>query len=278
MKVIASYFSKRYRSWNRRFTLSKRQQFILITIVLTIGLLLTQLVPLEFRYSMVLAISVATFFLCAFGLRDDLKGAEWLTLLTLPTLFTAGVSLFYFLLPVRWLTRLPVVVLYAVGMYALLLTENIFSVAKIRTIALLRAAHSVGFLLTLLSYFLIVQTILVYRFEVYIEGLTIAALTYILLLQSLASIELETKVSRRVRTITFGLTLVLVQIAWVFYFWPVNRTLVALLLTTCFYTVAGMGQQYLVEKLYKRTVTEFAIVAVLVFFLVILASRWRGAM
>lgn len=278
MNVLTSFLSKRYRRWNRRFTFSKRQQFIFITILLTTGLLLTQLVPLELRYPMVLLISVATYLFCAFGLRDDLKGIEWITLLTLPTLFTAGVSLFYFLLPVRWLTRLPVAVLYAIGMYALLLTENIFSVAKIRTIALLRAAHSVGFLLTLLSYFLIVQTILVYRFEVYFESMLIASLTFVLMLQSLTSIELETRVSRRVLKITIGLSFVLMQIAWVFYFWPVNRTLVALLLTTCFYTVAGMGQQYLVEKLYKRTVTEFAVVAVVVFFLVIVASRWRGAL
>ena len=62
--------------------------------------------------------------------------------LTLPTLFTAAVGLFYFLLPVRWLTRLPVVILYSIGIYALLLTENIYNVAAERTIALFRAAHS----------------------------------------------------------------------------------------------------------------------------------------
>ena len=63
--------------------------------------------------------------------------------------FYGAVAFFYFLLPVRWLTRIPVVVLYAVGIYALLLTENIYNVAADRTIALLRAAHSVGYLLTL---------------------------------------------------------------------------------------------------------------------------------
>ena len=67
--------------------------------------------------------------------------------------FTAAIALFYFLLPVRWLTRVPVAVLYAVGMYALLLTENIYNVAADRTIALLRAAQSIGYLLTLLTYF-----------------------------------------------------------------------------------------------------------------------------
>jgi len=227
---------------------------------------------------MVITLSVAAYCLAAFGLREDLKGIEWLTLLTLPTLFTTGVSLFYFLLPVRWLTRLPIAVLYAIGIYALLLTENIFSVAKIRSIALLRAAHSIGFLLSLLSYFLIIQTILAYRFELYVESIAIVILSFALLLQSLWCIELEEKVSSRLIQITIGLTLILVEFAWIFYFWPVNRTLVALLLTTCYYTAAGMAQQYLVEKLYKRTITEFIIVAGLVFIIVLSVSRWRGAM
>lgn len=278
MKTPFSFLSKYFRRWDRRFTIPKRQQFVVITIILTVGLLLTQLVSVELRYSMVIGLSVITFFLAAFGLREDLKGVEWLTLLTLPTFFTAAIALFYFLLPVRWLTRLPIVALYAIGMYALLLTENIFSVAKIRTIALLRAAHSVGFLLTLLSYFLVVQTVLVYRLDVVFEVPLVAILTFPLVLQSLWTIELEQFLSARVRRISVALTILLLEIDWIFYFWPVNRTLVALLLTTCFYTTVGMGQQYLVEKLYKRTIIEFVTVAVVVFLTVLLASRWRGAM
>lgn len=278
MKFLFPSIFKRFRRWDRRFTIPKRQQFVLITAALTIGLLLTQLVSPELRYYLVILLSLAAFLLSSFGLRDDLAGIEWLTLLTLPTFFTAGISLFYFLLPVRWLTRLPIAILYALGMYALLLTENIFSVAKNRTIALLRAAHSVGFLLTLVSYFLIIQTALVYRFDVYIESLVIALVTFPLILQGLWCIELAPTLSPRVLIISFSVVLLLVELAWAFYFWPVNRTLVALLLTTCFYTTVGMAQQYLVEKLYKRTIFEFATVTSIVFLIVLLASRWRGAL
>src|SRR5688572_29699988 len=100
---------------------TKRQRFVVVTGILTIGLLLTQLVSQEFRYPLVIVLSVAAYILSAFALREDIHGVEWLTLLTLPTFFTAAVALFYFLLPERWLTRLPVALLYGVGMYALLL-------------------------------------------------------------------------------------------------------------------------------------------------------------
>src|SRR3972149_249894 len=173
LDFLIATVKRSFKRWDRRFTLTKRQQFVAITILLTFGLVLTQLVSDELRYLFVTGLALVTFLFSAFALREDLRGVEWVTLLTLPTLFTAAVALFYFLLPVRWLTRVPVAVLFGVGIYALLLTENIYNVAAIRTIALLRAAHSVGFLLTLVTYFLLVQTALSFRFPFYISTLVI---------------------------------------------------------------------------------------------------------
>ncbi|MDO8451878.1 MAG: hypothetical protein Q7S76_03340 [bacterium] len=273
-----SFFQKKLKRFRRKITISKRQKLVLITLGLTLGLLLTQLVSVELRYPGVFILSILTAVLTAVGLREDLRGIEWLTLLTLPTLFTTGVSLFYFLLPVRWLTRLPAAGLYAVGIYALLLTENIYNVAANRTIALLRAAHSVGFLLTLVSYFLIVQTILAFRLAVIFDVLLVGVLSFLLAFQALWSVELEEKVSERTLRISLSLMFMCMQLAWVFSFWPVNRTLVALFMTTFFYSGVGVSQQYLVQKLYKKTALEFFSVTFIVFLIVIIATRWRGSL
>jgi len=269
---------KRLIRWDRRVTFTKRQQFVAVTIILTIGLLLTQLVSQELRYPLVFFLSLVAYGLSAVVLREDLHGAEWVTLLTLPTLFTAAVALFYFLLPVRWLTRLPVAALYGVGMYALILTENIYNVAADRTIALLRAAHSVGFLLTLVTYFLLAQTILAFRFNPLVSTLAIGAMSFFLAFQSLWAVELTPIVTVRTRRISIAITLLLVELAWVFSFLPTKTTLQALLFTTSFYSAVGMGQQYLVEKLYKKTVIEFVSVSAIVFAITMLATHWRGNM
>lgn len=254
---------------------SKRQLFVSVTAILTAGLLLTQLVSTEFRYPMVALLSMMSFGLSAFALKDDLKGIEWLTLLTLPTFFTAAVCLFYFLLPARWLTRLPVAFLYGVGMYALLLTENIYSVAADRTIALLRAAHSVGFLLTLLTYFLLVQAVLAFRFFAPVGAVSIGFVSFFLVFQSVWAIELSSKVSRRVWNISVAISIILFEFAWVFSFIPTKTTLQTLLFTTLFYSLVGMAHQFLVEKLYKKTIIEFFAVAALVFVLVLISTNWR---
>ena len=262
--------------WSRRPWLPKRQQFVLATISLSAGLLLTQLVSLDLRYPLVFVLAIAAYGLSAFVLRDDLHSIEWLTLLALPTLFTAAVAMFYFLLPVRWLTRLPVAVLYGVGMYALLLTENIYSVAAERTIALLRAAHSVGFLLTLLTYFLLTQTVLAFRFYPVINAILIGLVSFVLVLQSLWAMELTSRVSRRVRDISIAVTLFLINVVWIFSFFPTTGTIKALLFTTLFYSSVGIAQQYLVEKLYKKTLIDFTLVVVIVFCIALIATNWRG--
>jgi len=225
---------------------------------------------------MTAAMAVVAYLLCAFALRDDLNGVEWLTLLILPTLFTAAVALFYFLLPVRWLTRVPVVALYSVGMYALLLTENIYNVAADRTIALLRAAHSVGFLLTLITYFLLVQTVMAFRFPFYMNALFVGIISFLLVLQSLWSVVLDVRIGRRVIDITVAISIILTELSWLFSFWPTQSTLIVLCLTTTIYSTVGMAQQYLVEKLYKKTVIEFFSLSVIVFVLIMFATHWRG--
>lgn len=266
---------RRWKRWERHMTFSKRQQFVIITAILTIGLVLTQLSSIEFRYPLVILLSIIAYGLSAFGLREDLKGAEWVTLLTLPTFFTAATALFYFLLPVRWLTRLPVAALYAVGMYALLLTENIYNVAAIRTIALLRAAHSVGFVLTLVTFFLLAQTILAFRLFPFINMILIGTLGGILAFQSLWAIELEARASRRIGDFSIVIAVILTQFAWVLSFWPIKTTLLALLYTTIFYGITGLAQQYLSDRSYRRTVIEFLSVMAIVFAVVIFTARWR---
>jgi hypothetical protein len=256
--------------------ISKRQEFVFISLVLTLGLILTQLLS-DYRYPMTVILSLAAYFGSAFALRRDLRGVEFFTLLILPTLFTTAVTLFYFLLPLRWITRIPVAALYILGMYALLLTENIYNVAANRTIALLRAAHTVGFLITLVTYFLLLSTILTFRLHALPTMTFVGGITFILTLQILWAVELTPQLSKRLREITLIISVLFTQFAWILSFWSVKSTMKALLLTTCFYSIVGLSQQYLVERMYRKTIVEFSIVVLVVGVAFLLATNWRGA-
>jgi hypothetical protein len=274
--LISKPFMVRYKRWYRKSTLTKRQLLVLITIVLTIGLIATQLASPDSRYLFVFALACLTYLLSAFGLREELSGIEWITLLMLPTLYTAAIALFYFLLPTRWLTRIPIAFMYAIGIYALLLTENIYNVAANRTIALLRAAHTVGFLLTLVTFFLFVQTILSWQSYAWTNSFSTFGITFLLSVQSLWAITLENKLTSKTIHLSIAISVAIGELAWILSFWPVNMTIQALFLTTCFYGVLGMAQQYLQEKLYKKTLIEFVTVIGIVFLIVLYATHWRG--
>ncbi len=50
-------FRRWFIRWDRRLTISKRQQFVFVTLILGFGLMLTQLVTNDLRYPMTLGLS-----------------------------------------------------------------------------------------------------------------------------------------------------------------------------------------------------------------------------
>lgn len=272
-KFLRKLFSSR-----RRLNISKRQEFIFATGILTLALMCTQIFTGSMRFDVMVALGGLSAVLAGFILREHLRGWEFLTLLTLPVFYTGAVFVFYFLLPTRWVTRLPIAFLYAIGMYAILLTENIYNVAAARTIQLLRAAHSVGFLLTLVTLFFLTDTLLSLKLPFYTNILFGTVIVVPLTIQALWAMELTEKISPRAWFGTLIISLIMVELFFTFSFWPIRTTIEALFLTTVFYTLVGMTQQYLVGRLFLKTSREFLGVLLLVFFLVLMTTRWGSGL
>ena len=122
----------------------RREKFVIVSVLLSLSLLATQYIPLDWRYLATAIFFIISYLSSAWALSDDLHSHEWLTIVPFPALYASSVSLFYFLLPEMFWSRLVIIAIFGVGMYALFLTSNIFSVAKGRTIQLLYAAHAVA--------------------------------------------------------------------------------------------------------------------------------------
>lgn len=260
----------------KKIDISKRQKFIISAIFLSIGLLAIQLANVSWRYQAIFGLTILTYLLSAWALREGVSGIEWLTVLILPTLFTAGVGLFYFLLPASWLARLPVAALYGLGLYALLLTENIFSVATIRNIQLLRAAHAVGFLLTLLTAFFLYNTILSFRFSFWLNFIFVFLASLPLFIQGLWSVKLEEKISGQIWFYSLALSLMVAEGALALSFWPVTVSADSLALITIMYVVLGLTQHYLSQRLFRRTINEYLTVGIIVLAVILITTHWGG--
>lgn len=255
--------------------MTKRKKFVIVSLLLSLGLLAIQFVQVEYRYQAIILLGGLSFALSAWSLSEDLHGVEWLTVLSLPVLYPISVGLFYFLLPEKLLSRVLILVVFGIGMYALLLTENIFSVAKIRTIQLLRAAHAVGFLLTLVTAFFLFDTIWSLRLPFYYNWALVTMASFILFLQGLWSYGLEERKIRR-RTFLYSLVLGLGlgELALALSFWPVIVPVGSLFLVTMAYVCLGISQYHFSGRLFKKTLYEYIGVGIIVFVATFLVTKW----
>lgn len=267
--------------------MTKRQKFVISSLLLALGFFLIQFVAFEYQYWTITGLVIFALLLCYWALREGLaKNASLLTLV-LPVFFTAGTQLFYLglensvffsTLPefLRMITRILLVIVYTLGIYALLLTSNIYTVAQARTIQLLRSAHAVGFVMTLLTGFFLFNAIFSFRLDFWVNGITASLVSFPLMLQGLWSIDLEERISKELFYDSVGIALIVGQIATILSFWPITVTVASLALTTVVYVGLGLGQAKLQQRLFGKTIREYLLFGVMIFVIMFITARWGG--
>lgn len=259
-----------------KLALNKRQKIIIASVVLTSGLLSTQLTNFDLRFRFIAGLGVLSYALSFWALREGLNRTKAVILMILPSFFTLAVASFYFLLPVRWLTRLPVAFAFGLFFYLLLLAQNVFNVAAIRTIPLYRAASTASFLFTLLSAFFIYNVIYAFNLLFFWNGLAVALISFPLILQVLWSIDMEDNLQGSIVIQSVILSLILGEFALSLSFWPMATTIWSLALASAMYVLVGLTTQIMREKLTKRVVWEYIGVGVIILLVSFLTTSWTG--
>lgn len=256
--------------------MTKRKKIIISSLLLSLGFLLIHSGIIDQRYLGFSILIIASILLSAWSLWEGLKGWTVGIVLLLPNLFTVAVGLFYFLLPGDLVAKLPVTILFGIGYYVLLLTGNIFSVASVRNIQLLRSAQATGFLLTLITAFLLFDAIFSYRFDPWLNALIVLTVSFLLTLQGLWSITLEESISKGLLTTSLSLALILGEFSLAISFWPLSVSSSSLFLITALYVLLGLTQSDLQKRLFQKTIREYLWVGVIVFLTIFLTTGWGG--
>jgi len=261
----------------KKFHLNKRARFILSAFILGIGLLFIQSISFSWRYLMVVFWSILAIPLCFWSLREGLTfKVEWFIIPILPVFFCAAVALFYFLFPQSLVYRISIFLFFSFGIYIVLLSENIFTVATLRTIALLRAAQAIGFLLTLLTIFFLYNTVFSFRLFPWWNAILVFFISFPLFFQSLWTVGLEKKIE--VKTLLFAVifSLVVAQLALIVSLLPVNVLTGSLFLTCASYVLLGMASAEISGRLFRKTIREYLAVGGLMFLAFLLTISWTG--
>jgi hypothetical protein len=184
-----------------------------------------------------------------------------------------AVGLFYLLVPARLLTRVGITSLYAVGLYSLFLSQNIFTVSSIRTIALLSGARTVSLVLTLLSYFFLSNVVFSFHIKVFITLLIIFIYTFLIVLQAIWTYTLEKNPLPEIFW-TLSLTICLVEIAFFLWFRPGSPTVLALFLSAIFYVLIGLTHAWFEKRLFRGVILEYFWLTVVSFIFLVLFTNF----
>lgn len=254
---------------------NKRQIFVLAVLILSLGLFISQYLFGKSGIIAIVLLSILTDLFMYLALRNDLKEKFVPEVFILPLLYSLSFGLFYFLVPARFLTRIAVTSIYGFGLYSLFLSENIFIVSAIRTIALLSSARTVSLVITILSYFFLSNVIFSMHLNIFYLLPLLSIFTFAFILHSVWTYSLE--ISLRPALLWAGfLTICILEVALVLWFWPSKPTVLALFLTGFFYSIIGLSQAWFDKRLFRNVILEYVWVAAIVFFVLVLFTSWTG--
>ncbi len=253
------------------FFTNKRQKFFLSVVILSIGLFIAEYVLGRSGIILVLILSFLTSFFLYLSLRQDLKENFTPQVLILPFFYTLALGLFYLLVPARLLTRFAMTFLYALGLYSLFLSENIFTVSAIRTIQLLSGARTISLVLTMLSYFFISNVVFSFHTNIFITLILVTLYTFPIVMHSVWTYAQEKSLFSQVFWV-LTITICLVEVAVFLWFSQGSPTVLALFLTAIFYVILGLTHAWFERRLFRGVILEYFWVTVISFIFLTLFS------
>lgn len=264
---------KKFKSIVSRSLINKRQRFILSVLLLSLGLFISEHFLGKSGFYMMFVLSFFTSVFLYLSLKQDLKENFTPQVFILPFFYSLAVGLFYLLVPARLLTRIGMTTLYAVGLYSLFLSQNIFTVSSIRTIALLSGARTVSLVLTLLSYFFLSNVVFSFHINVFITIFLIFIYTFAFVLQAIWIHTLDKKIFAQIFWV-LSLTVSISEVALFLWFSPSSPTVAALFLTAIFYVLVGLTQAWFEKRLFRSVILEYFWITVVSFIFLILFTNW----
>lgn len=252
---------------------TKRERLVTAVLVLSIGLFISEYILGKSGIFMVFLLSIFSDLFLFLAIYEDLKENFYPQIFILPFLFSLAFGLFYLLVPIRLLTRIVVTSIYGIGLYSLYLSQNIFTVSSIRTIALLSSARTVSFVITLLSYFFLSNVIFSLHSNLLVTDFLILAFTFPIVHASLWNYTLEKSLKSNL-VWSISLTGLILEAATVLWFWPSTPTLISLFLTGVFYTLVGLTQAWFEKRLFRGVIVEYFWVSVVTFAVLIFFTVW----
>lgn len=254
--------------------IEKRRRFIISTGFLTVLMIVSTFFSFEEASFFVIPIALFVYFFTYFSILEGISDKEWIMLFVPPLYFSLVFYLFYFFLPQRWLARAPFAVIYAVSIYALLLSQNIFNVGVEKSLQLFRAAFSVNYLFLTLTMLLGTSLLFSLRLIFLLNGVLTFIFSLPLAMHFVWSINPQEHIDRSVTKHAVVVSVILAQAVLILSFVPINPNVFALVVTALFYSLCGLLSAHLTSRLFRERIREYLFVLGFVFIIMLMTVKW----
>lgn len=258
----------------KQYIIGKRQKFSIGVGIASFILMLTDYILNGYGILTALFLAIFSDIILYWAIKDDLKQNFSPQVFILPFLYSLSFGLFSFLTPARLFTHVILDVLFAVGLYSVFLSENIFAVASIRTIQLLNSARIVSLVISLVAYFFLASTAFSLRVNVIPTTILLFLFSTLFSMHAIWTYTLE-KSLRKDISWTVIMSLCLSEFGIILWFWPTTPIIVALFLTSMWYVFVGLSHVWLDKRLFRNVLWEYIWVSVIGLLVIISFTQWQ---
>ncbi|PIZ64590.1 hypothetical protein CO051_05765 [Candidatus Roizmanbacteria bacterium CG_4_9_14_0_2_um_filter_39_13] len=253
----------------------KRIRIIAMTLVMLLVLAIATFFPFNTSWMYFVPILIVFAYLTTYiAIFDGIDGIELFMLFIMPVLFVLALYVFYSLLPVRWLTRIPFLALFSLGYYAMLLSANIFNIGVEKSIQLYRAAFSVNYISQTLIIFISAIVILSFRLNFIVTSFFLGGVMFVASLQCLWTVNLNERIEGELLKYSAASSLILIELMILLSFVPLEINVYALIVTTTYYSVLGIVTNYVGNRLFKTVAREYIFVLIFVCVIGLMTLQW----
>lgn len=149
--------------------------------------------PFEYIYITLPALVITSYAFVWFAIYERIDRVEWIMLFVLPVLWTLEWYVFFYMVPVRWLTRLIFSLIFVIVYYILVSVENIYNVGVEKNIQLQKAAITVSTIFLVGLCYLAFQ--MISSFEMYwvLSSVLVALVSWVLAIKHFWTVEPDIK-------------------------------------------------------------------------------------
>lgn len=248
--------------------IGKRTRTALGAGILLLGFFIFSYIPFTNSFYFLPLLILLSYGATYLAILEEIDGIEHVQLFIIPVYASVVAVLFFYLLPVRLLTRIPFGALFFIMMYGAILAENIFNVTVDKSLPLYRAAYSIMNLILLILFMMAFNILYSFGFSLYANAIIGMLIAFPLVFHGLWIASPMSVLEERTWKYSCAISVILGFSIMILSFLPLKTNIYAIATTGIAYFLVGVSQEIMQDTAYRERIRQYIVVYAILLLLV----------